>query len=445
MAKINKKNKQKKETSEGLKNKKNGENKIKAEKELAKSFSENFENKEKSIGVRVIGIGGGGGNIVAELSQTLSIFPEKKVDFYAANTDVQALNLLPSKVKKIPLGDNLTQGLGTGRNPSLGEEAAKKSSEQIKKLFPPEKDFIIFISCLGGGTGSGATPVFTKIVRDLSPKVTTLGIFTLPFTFEGKEKRRLARESLLKMKDNLNAVIVIPNDKILKIIKPNTSFTTALSILNKKIAKNLEGLLRAIYLPGLINIDWADIRATLSGFGNIAYLNVAQSQSKENLDNFIKNLLFSPIYDYDFSGAENVLFNIESSKNITFDQLSTISQKINSLAPRAKIIFGLYQSQKLKDLVCSTILACGVQKEKKEIKIKKNEEKKSERKVKKIINKKEEKQKTGEEKPKEEPKIEIRRNALEAKKVENEKQQEEDEKEKIFDIPAFLRKPGDKK
>lgn len=408
-------------------------------KEETKAKVENDEKvKEKTIGVRIIGIGGGGGNIVAELSQTLSNFSEKKVDFYAANTDIQSLNSLPARVKKMSLGDDLTQGLGTGRNPAIGEEAAKKSTEQIKKLFSEKNDFIIFISCLGGGTGSGATPVFTKIVHELNPKITTLGIFTLPFAFEGKEKKRLARESLLKLKEHLNAIIVIPNDKILKIIKPNTSFTGALSILNKKIAKNLEGLLRAIYIPGLINIDWADVKATLSGFGNIAYLNFAQNQNKDNLDNFIKNLLFSPIYDYDFSGAENILFNIESSKNITFEQLSTISQKISSLASKAKIIFGLYQSPKLKDIISSTILACGVPQERIGENVKKQ---KKEKLVKKQKKEKTKKNKLKEKKEqKEMPKIEIRRSAIEVKKIEKEKQQEEDEREKIFEIPAFLRK-----
>ncbi|MDD4624933.1 MAG: cell division protein FtsZ [Candidatus Paceibacterota bacterium] len=466
-----------------LKNKKNKSakkpaKKIKSEKPSLAEKEEKFRAdalEVKKVEVRVVGIGGGGGNIVSELSQRLAEFSSKKIDFVAANTDMQALKAVPKRVNSFAFGKEMTKGLGTGRNRFVGEAAAKKEEERIKNIFSPQKDLFILVSSLGGGTGTGATPVFAKIAHDLNSK--TLGIFTLPFAFEGKDKLKSAREALEKIQSNLNAVLVLPNDKIFQLTKEETPFHTALSLLNRHIANSLEGLLRVIYIPGLINIDWADVKTILEGKSQTAYLNTAQvsasipafskdsslkedksageksladsKKEKRTLEDFAKALLISPILDYNFSQAENILFNIESSKNISLEQLMAISEKIHSTAPQAKIIFGLSQSPNLKDVIKATILATGSaeKKAKKAISGKKRTAKKINKKNK--INKKEsadagdEKKEinTEEEDEKEiERKIKIRRNALEIKKAEREETEKEDEKDKIFEIPAFLRR-----
>lgn len=424
----------------------------------------------KKVEVRIIGIGGGGGNIVSELSQRLAEFSAKKIDFVAANTDTQALKAMPKRVSSFSFGKELTKGLGTGRNRLIGEAAAKKEEEKIKNIFAVKKDLFILVSSLGGGTGSGAAPVFAKISNDLNAK--TLGIFTLPFAFEGKDKLKSAQEALEKIQSNLNAVLVLPNDKIFRLTKEDTPFHAALSLLNKHIASSLEGLLRVIYVPGLINIDWADVKTTLEGKGKTAYLNASQvsasvpafnknpipakpakteeqksftggKEEKKTLEDFAKALLISPILDYNFSQAENILFNIESSKNISLEQLMAISEKIHSTAPQAKIIFGLSQSPLLKDVIKATILATGsIEKKTKKIVSKKkvsSEENKEKNKKEKAD--KEEKD-MEEEKSEEEiqKKIQMRRNALEIKRAEKEQSEKEEEKDKIFEIPAFLRR-----
>ena len=422
----------------------------------------------KKVEVRIIGIGGGGGNIVSELSQRLAEFSAKKIDFVAANTDTQALKAMPKRVSSFAFGKEMTRGLGTGRNRLVGEAAAKKEEERIKSIFTPKKDLFILISSLGGGTGTGATPVFAKIANDLGSK--TLGIFTLPFAFEGKDKLKSAQDALEKIQSNLNAVLVLPNDKIFKLTKEDTPFHAALSLLNKHIANSLEGLLRVIYVPGLINIDWADVKTTLEGKGRAAYLNTAQvsasvpvfvknsvpakaaksadgkfsaSQKKEKgtLEDFAKTLLISPILDYNFSQAENILFNIESSRNISLEQLMAISEKIHSTAPQAKIIFGLSQSPALKDVIKATILATGSVEKKAKSAVRKRKtpaKKRSKSSDEPFAENNAEKTAEGEL----EKKIQPRRNALEIKKAEREQTEREEEKDKIFEIPAFLRRDG---
>ncbi|MFA5643186.1 MAG: cell division protein FtsZ [Candidatus Paceibacterota bacterium] len=405
----------------------------------------------KKVEVRVVGIGGGGGNIISELSERLAGFSSKKVDFVAANTDVQALSSVNKRVESFAFGREMTKGLGTGRNSSIGEAAARKEEERIKGLFAEKKDLFILVSSLGGGTGTGATPIFAKIANDLDAK--TLGIFTLPFAFEGKEKIKMAQNALEKIQGNLNAVLVLPNDKIFKLTKEDTPFHSALSLLNKHIANSLEGLLKIIYVPGLINIDWADVKTTLEGKGRSAYLNVAQTNAKDNLEEFAKTLLTSPILDYNFSQAGNILFNIESSKNISLEQLMAISEKIHSAAPQAKIIFGLSQSPALKETIRATVLATGNPDKKQRAvvvhkKIKAVSRPKKEQKIPVEIETieaaegldKKEPQKSDDQEKIIEKKIQQRRNALDIKKAEKEQTDKEDEKEKIFEIPAFLRR-----
>jgi cell division protein FtsZ len=400
----------------------------------------------KKVEVRVIGIGGGGGNIVSELSQRLDGFSLKKIDFIAANTDIQALEAINKRAETFAFGKDLTRGLGTGRNFSIGEAAAKKEEERIKGLFAGKKDLFILISSLGGGTGTGATPVFAKIASDVNAK--TLGIFTLPFAFEGKEKLKTAQEALEKIQSSMNAVLVLPNDKIFKITKDDTPFHLALSLLNRHIANSLEGLLKIIYLPGLINIDWADVKATLDGKGRSAYLNVAQFSGKGNLEEFSKDLLMDPILDYNFSQAENILFNIESSKNISLEQMMAVSEKIHSAAPQAKIIFGLSQSPAMKGIIKATILATGSAGKGQRAAPQRSLPRKKIRKpaVRPSLAAKDGQSASVESGQEQEANSEIRsqlrRNALEVKKAEKEQSEKEEEKEKIFEIPAFLRRGG---
>ncbi|MDD4531475.1 MAG: cell division protein FtsZ [Candidatus Pacebacteria bacterium] len=410
----------------------------KKKKEKAKKIVEKPQKAEvdtaKRVRIKVIGIGGGGGNIIAELLKKLKDFSSQKVEFVALNTDNQALKSLPKALKTVPFGNKLTKGLGTGRDAETGEKAAREDIEKLKNLLSDGKDLYIFISSMGGGTGTGATPVLTKLANEMG--LNTLGIFTLPFSFEGRKKMDMSLRSLDKIKETLNAFMILPNEKIFSLTKEEVSFADSLNLLNDRLAESLEGLLRTIYSPGLINIDWADIRTILEGRKKIAYLNFCKAKSSQNAEEILKALLKSPILEHRFDNADNVVFNVEASKELSLQLLSQISGKIGELAPNAKIIFGLTQNPKLRNELRVTIFATFGEAEKKTKKkeVKKKEEKKPEKKKARPVKIE-----------KEEKEVEVRRNALEIKEAEKKEEEREEQEEKIFDIPAFLRKPKDKK
>jgi cell division protein FtsZ len=392
------------------------------------------DNSTKRIKIKIIGIGGGGGNIIKELSKKLD-FPSTKIDFNVVNTDVQALHVLPDNLKKISFGEGETKGLGTGRDVLLGEKIAEAEEKKIKNIFSDQKDLYILIASLGGGTGTGFIPVFSKIAKELN--LTTLGIFTLPFDFEGKDRMRDSQKAIEEAQANLNAVLVMPNERIFKFAEESIPFNGALNVINDQLAKSLQGLLNTVYFSGLINIDWADIKTTIEGANQRAYLNTVQAKITDDLSAFTKDLLNNQLISYNFSESTNVLFNIEGGKNLSMQQLALISEKIHELAPDARIIFGLTQNSKLKNEIRATVLATGeVKKEEK-----KKQKSKPKSKPKKEVSKKKIKTIEDDLKELEELGVEInRRNAIEIKKAEEDAIKKENEEEDIFEIPTFLRK-----
>jgi len=205
--------------------------------------------------MRIVGVGGGGANIVAEISSRV-----QKFDFVGANTDTQSLKELPRKVKAFSFGQETTHGLGCGMDAELGERTARADKEKIKKMLEGG-DICILIASLGGGTGSGAAPVFAEISQEL--KNITIGIFTMPFGFEGEKRRQIAEQALEKLKPFVNAYVVIPNERIFGVIDQKTPLKESLSALNQRLAHTLEGFIDTIAMPGLINIDFADVRSFL--------------------------------------------------------------------------------------------------------------------------------------------------------------------------------------
>lgn len=407
---------------------------LKNKKVEEKKVSKLKDNSTKRIKIKIIGIGGGGGNIIKELSKKLD-FPSTKIDFNVVNTDVQALHVLPDNLKKISFGEGETKGLGTGRDVLLGKKIAEAEEKKIKNIFSDQKDLYILIASLGGGTGTGFIPVFSKIAKELN--LTTLGIFTLPFDFEGKDRMRDSQKAIEEAQANLNAVLVMPNERIFKFAEESIPFNGALNVINDQLAKSLQGLLNTVYFSGLINIDWADIKTTIEGVNQRAYLNTVQAKITDDLSAFTKDLLNNQLISYNFSESTNVLFNIEGGKNLSMQQLALISEKIHELAPDARIIFGLTQNSKLKNEIRATVLATGeVKKEEK-----KKQKSKPKSKPKKEVSKKKIKTIEDDLKELEELGVEInRRNAIEIKKAEEDAIKKENEEEDIFEIPTFLRK-----
>ena len=392
--------------------------------------------------MRIIGIGGGGGSIVSEIAPRL-----KKIDFVIANTDLQALKGAHKGVKTFHFGHKITNGLGCGMDPRLGQRAAIEEKDKIAKLFHGI-DLCIIAATLGGGTGSGATPEFAKIAKEAG--IMTFGIFTMPFNFEGGRKALTAKHSLEKVIPYLNAFCLIPNENIFKIIEKSTPLKAAFSAINYRLSENLRGLVETVYLPGLINIDWADLRTILDGRGKLSYLNTSLSQGSNRADEAVKSVLKSPLSEYSISGAEKIIYNITASKELGMREVEHISQTISDFNKKAKIIFGVSQDNSYKDKIRIALLGvgCGEKpkpkpkpkpqpeppKPKPEVLSKPKPKNKNKKKSKKIS-----KNKT----PlitKEEENVLARKSALDLRKEAEQTEKELLEQEKRWDIPAFLRK-----
>lgn len=328
-----------------------------------------LENREEQVfgdvyraKITLIGVGGGGGSIINELAPKL-----RRVGFVAANTDIQALRSVAPRVKHFQFGQSLTHGLGCGMNPNLGRLAAQTEKERIAKLFE-DSDLCILVSCFGGGTGSGAAPVFAEVLREL--KKITFGVFTMPFKFEGDKKLQIARDSLEKTALNLNAFTIFPNEKIFQVIDKKTPLKEAFSAINKSLAQGLEGLIEMVYLPGLINIDFTDLKMILDGQGKIACLNSAESSSPERAQEVAKKVLQNPLNEYNIEidglsasslrlVPEKILFNISAASDLKMKEVEQISRAISNYNKQAKIIFGVSYNKNYGDKLRVVLLATG--------------------------------------------------------------------------------------
>ena len=323
-----------------------------SEKPVANGSGESeFEIKKTKI--RIIGIGGGGGNIVSEIADKV-----KKSSFCIANTDSQALRSAPKNVTVFQFGENLTHGLGTGMDPRIAEEAANEEKEKIKKMMEGQ-DLVIIVSSLGGGTGSGAAPVFAQISKNLGNL--TYGIFTLPFAFEGAKKEEIAKIALEKLKPYMNALTILPNERVFEVVPKSTPFSKTLSYINTMLSDSLEGLIETIYDTGVINIDFADLRTILAGNGRMSFLNTVSFKKGEesNLDSFDK-AFSSPLYPYPIDKARGLLLNIVAQKDL---KLLEVNKILTSVASRihkdARIIFGIGHEGAAPGEVKVTVLATG--------------------------------------------------------------------------------------
>lgn len=398
--------------------------------------------------IKIIGVGGGGCSIVGEVAKIFARKPQKlfeRIEFIGANVDWQALKTVPKKVKKFYFGEEITHGLGCGMNPELGEKAAETSSDQIKKELE-KTDFCIFISSLGGGTGSGAMPVFAKIASEMN--ILTLGVFTLPFKFEGQKRMEIAKNSINKIKPFLNSIIIIPNQKIFGLIKEKTSLWRSFFLMNKILAQTFEGLVETIYRPGLINTDFADLKNILKQKGGIAFLGSAKGGGKNRTKNALKKLLENHFINFDFKNAHAFFCDIAGPKDLEMKEVEEVTKTIYYLNPRAKIIWGINSYPNKSKEIRITLLAISYP-IKKTIQ-KKTKEKKEVISPKKIVSPKKEKEKkkrriSKEKKRKEKTpslkvKRPIRRNGLDLHRIVKKAEEELIDEEKKWDIPTFLRK-----
>jgi len=322
-------------------------------KKTAKNVAGESEFEIKKTKIRVVGIGGGGGNIVSEIADRV-----RRPSFTIANTDAAALRRASKNVSVFQFGENFTRGLGTGMDPRVAEEAAVQEKEKIKKIMGGQ-DLVIIVASLGGGAGSGAAPVFAQISKNLGNL--TYGIFTLPFEFEGEKKKEIAKAALEKSKPYLNALTILPNERVFEVVPKATPFSKTLSFINDSLSDSLEGLIETIYNTGLINIDFADLRAILVGSGKMAFLNtVALKKGEETGVDVFEKVFSSPLYPYGIEKSRGLLLNIVAQKDL---KLAEVNKILTGAAKRinkdARIIFGVGHEGARESSIKVTILATG--------------------------------------------------------------------------------------
>ncbi len=302
--------------------------------------------------IKVIGVGGSGGNAVNHMVNQ----KVKGVDFIAVNTDAQDLHNSLAK-KRIHIGKNLTKGLGTGMSPDLGRKAIEETKEEVQEAIKGSD--MVFISCgLGGGTGSGASPVVANIARESG--ALTVAVVTKPFFFEGQHRSRIANEALQALRNEVDAIIVIPNDRLLNNISKETTAKNAFAMCDDVLKQAVEGMSDLITTPGIINVDFADVKAVLKDAGS-ALMGIGIASGDNRAEEAARIAINSPLLDVSINGAKGVLFSIAGNDDLTMFEIQDAAKVITeSMDPDAKVIFGTIKDEKLnKGEVKVTIIASG--------------------------------------------------------------------------------------
>lgn len=302
--------------------------------------------------IKVVGIGGAGGNAV---SRMFGVFP-RGVDLIAINTDIQDLEYCQAK-KKIYIGKNVTKGLGAGMNPDLGRQAAEESQADIAEALEGA-DMVFLTAGFGGGTGTGVLPVVAEIAKDLG--ILTVAIATKPFAFEGYERQRIAEEGAIKTRDKVDTLIIVPNDRIFSVINKNTTLTKAFEAIDEVLKNSVAGIAELIAAPGIINIDFADVRTIIQDAGS-AIIGIGSAFGAERAVNAANMAIHSPLLEISIEGARKVLFSVSGHRDLKMSEINDIARMISESADHsAKIIFGAYHDKRLrKGELKVTLMATG--------------------------------------------------------------------------------------
>lgn len=307
--------------------------------------------------IKVVGVGGGGGNAINRMMHSGIV----GVDYIIMNTDSQALHKSDAPTK-IQLGEKLTRGLGAGANPDVGEKAAEENQEEIKDVLKGT-DMLFVTAGMGGGTGTGAAPVVARIAKEMG--ILTVGIVTKPFFIEGMQKMKKAEKGLAELKKHVDTLIVIPNDKILEMAARDTKLDAAFEMANTVLKQGVQGITDIIKVPGMINVDFADVRATMSNKG-IAHMGIGVGTGENRAIDAAKEAIFSPLLETTVKGAKAVLINITASKNsLTITEFQEASQFIidNVDTEDAEIIVGTAYNEEDEDILSITVIATGFENE----------------------------------------------------------------------------------
>ena len=302
--------------------------------------------------IRVVGVGGSGGNAINHMINS----KVEGVDFIAINTDAQDLHHSKAK-KKIHIGKNLTRGLGTGMNPELGKRAAEETKEEIQEALKGSD--MVFVTCgMGGGTGTGAAPVVAQIAKELG--ALTIGVVTRPFSFEGIQRSRLAEQGIANLKKAVDAIIEIPNDKLLSLVDKDTSVQEAFALCDNILKEAVVGISDLITTPGIINVDFADIKAVMESAGS-ALMGIGSAAGEGRATKAAQEAINSPLLDIKIDGATGVLFAIAGGDDLGMLEIQEAANVITkSVDPNARIIFGTIKDENLKKgTIKVTVIATG--------------------------------------------------------------------------------------
>jgi len=301
--------------------------------------------------IKVIGVGGSGGAAVDRMMQDKI----RGVDFIAINTDAQALHHNSAR-KKIHVGKNITRGLGAGMDPEIGLKAAEEAIDPIRDTLKDAD--MVFITCgLGGGTGTGASPLVAELAKNLG--ALTIAVVTKPFSFEGAQRKTIADQGLDKLSENVDAIITIPNDRILQIIDKKTSLLEAFGIVDEVLKNGVKGISEMITVPGLINVDFADVKSVMYDAGS-ALMGIGEANGENRAIEAAKAAIDSPLLEQSIEGARGIMFTVTGGEDLGMNEVNEAAKVItNAVDPNAKIIFGSVVDESLKDKVKVTVIATG--------------------------------------------------------------------------------------
>ncbi|MCY7272296.1 MAG: cell division protein FtsZ [Phormidesmis sp. CAN_BIN44] len=301
--------------------------------------------------IKVIGVGGGGGNAVNRMIDS----DVSGVEFWTVNTDAQALAQAQAP-KRLQVGQKLTRGLGAGGNPAIGQKAAEESRDEIATAL--ENSDLVFITAgMGGGTGTGAAPIVAEIAKELG--ALTVGVVTRPFTFEGRRRTTQAEEGIAALQSRVDTLIIIPNDKLLTVISEQTPVQEAFQTADDILRQGVQGISDIITIPGLVNVDFADVRAIMADAGS-ALMGIGIGSGKSRAREAAIAAISSPLLEASIDGARGVVFNITGGTDLTLHEVNAAAEIIYEVVdPNANIIFGAVIDERLQGEVRITVIATG--------------------------------------------------------------------------------------
>ena len=315
----------------------------------ASQFVDNFAQ------IKVVGVGGGGQNAVNRMIEA----DVQGVEFIAVNTDAQAL-MLSNAPQRLRIGDKLTRGLGSGGKPEIGLRAAEESREEIEQLFEGA-DMVFVTAGLGGGTGSGAAPVISSIARESG--ALTIGVVTKPFTFEGTQRRRIAESTMGRLRESVDTLITVPNDRLLHILDKTTAIRESFIVADDVLRQGIQGISELITVPGLINLDFADVRSIMLD-GGAALMSIGRASGENRAQEAAQQAIHSSLLDVSIEGAQGILFNVKGGDDLSLFEVNEAAEMIRANAhPEANIIFGAVIDESMKDELHMTVIATGFDKD----------------------------------------------------------------------------------